>query len=184
MSKNTIKIFLIINLITISIILTSCKTETTSTSNAENVVQETENLSDLSENMDMPNIVLETNLGETFDLSKTEKPALVNFWATWCPPCRSEMPGLQNIYDNYKNKVDFIFIDAGESKEDVDAFIKEEGYTFPIAYDLDNAYSIKFNISAIPTTYIVGKDKKIKKYFLGATEEKDFKAALDSVINE
>ena len=94
------------------------------------------------------------------------------------------MPGLQNIYDNYKNKVDFIFIDAGETKEDVDAFIKEEGYTFPIAYDLDNAYSIKFNISAIPTTYIVGKDKKIKKYFLGATEEKDFKAALDSVINE
>ena len=176
------KFLYLTSIFTILCVFTSCAVS--STSHTQEKVEEDVSYSNLSEDMDMPDIVLQTNQGSTFDLSKIDKPALVNFWATWCPPCRSEMPGLQNLYNSYKDKVDFILIDSGETEEDVNSFISEEGYTFPIAYDLDNAYSIKFNITAIPTTYIVGKDKKIKKFFLGATSEEDFKAALDSVINE
>lgn len=182
MLKFITKFLYLTSILAILCVFTSCAVS--SASHTQEKVEEDVSYSNLSEGMNMPDIVLQTNQGSTFDLSKIDKPALVNFWATWCPPCRSEMPGLQNLYDSYKDKVDFILIDSGETEEDVNSFISEEGYTFPIAYDLDNAYSIKFNITAIPTTYIVGKDKKIKKFFLGATSEEDFKAALDSVINE
>ena len=140
---------------------------------------------DLAEGMDMPNIVIGTNKGTTFDLSKTDKPALLNFWATWCPPCRAEMPGLQNLYEEYGNKIDFVMVDLGESKEAVEDFLVEnEIYTFPIAYDIDNTYGFKFNITGIPTTYIIGKDKKIKNLIVGMRTDKQYKEFIEKVINE
>ena len=140
---------------------------------------------DLAEGMDMPNIVIDTNKGNTFDLSKTDKPALINFWATWCPPCRAEMPGLQNLYEEYGNKIDFVMVDLGESKEAVEDFLVEnEIYTFPIAYDIDNTYGFKFNITGIPTTYIIGKDKKIKNLIVGMRTDKQYKEFIEKVINE
>ncbi len=140
---------------------------------------------DLAEGMDMPNIVIDTNKGVTFDLSKTDKPALINFWATWCPPCRAEMPGLQNLYEEYGNKIDFVMVDLGETKEAVEDFLVEnEIYTFPIAYDIDNTYGFKFNITGIPTTYIIGKDKKIKNLIVGMRTDKQYKEFIEKVINE
>ena len=140
---------------------------------------------DLAEGMDMPNIVIDTNKGTTFDLSKTDKPVLINFWATWCPPCRAEMPGLQNLYEEYGNKIDFVMVDLGESKEAVEDFLVEnEIYTFPIAYDIDNTYGFKFNITGIPTTYIIGKDKKIKNLIVGMRTDKQYKEFIEKVINE
>lgn len=140
---------------------------------------------DLTEGMDMPNVVVETNKGNNFDLSKTDKPALINFWATWCPPCREEMPSLQNLYEEYGNKIDFVMIDSGETKEAVQSFLVEnEVYTFPIGYDTDNTYGFKFNIMAIPTTYIVGKDKKIKNVIVGMRTEEQYKEFIEKAIIE
>lgn len=140
---------------------------------------------DLAEGMDMPNVVLETNKGTTFELSKTDKPVLINFWATWCPPCRAEMPGLQNLYEEYGSKIDFVMVDLGESKETVQDFLVEnEIYTFPVAYDVDDTYGFKFNITAIPTTFIVGKDKKIKNLIGGMRSEAQYKEFIEKAINE
>lgn len=182
MKKGKLIYFLIVAVIVIVTACSSAKVENASGNNSDKAAENT--TYNLSEGMTMPNVVVETNNGETFDLSKTEKPVLINFWATWCPPCKAEMPGIQNVYEEYKDKMDFILIDEGEPKSDVDEFIKEATYTFPVGYDEDNVYGIMFNIDAIPTTYIVGKDKTIKKYILGSTEEETFKEYIESVINE
>ena len=140
---------------------------------------------DLSEGMDMPNVVVDTNKGTTFNLSISDKPALINFWATWCPPCRTEMPGFQNLYEEYGSKMNFVMIDLGEQKEVVQDFLVEnEIYTFPVAYDIENTYGFKFNIMSIPTTYIVGKDKKIKHLIIGMRTEEQYKELIENVINE
>lgn len=138
---------------------------------------------DLSEGMEMPNVVVDTNKGTVFDLSKTDKPALINFWATWCPPCRAEMPSFQNLYEEYGSKINFVMIDSGESKETIQDFLVEnEVYTFPIGYDSDDTYGFKFNIMAIPTTYIIGKDKKIKNIIVGMRTESQYREYIENAL--
>ena len=150
-----------------------------SEANGDNIIY------NLEQGMTMPNIKVETNKGVTFDLQKAKKPVLINFWATWCPPCREEMPGLQNLYEKYKDKVDFVMINLGETKEIIQDFLVEnEIYTFPIGYDKDGALGIRFNIMAIPDTIIVGKDKIIKNFVVGARSEAQFDEYLDAVTKE
>lgn len=138
---------------------------------------------DLAQGMKMPNVKVETNKGVAFDLNKTKKPVLINFWATWCPPCRMEMPGLQNLYEEFGDKVDFVMINLGETKDTIQDFLVEnEVYTFPIGYDETDSYGMKFSIVGIPTTYIIGKDKIIKNYIVGARDEDQFREYLEEVI--
>ena len=140
---------------------------------------------DLVQGMTMPNIKVETNKGVTFDLSKSKKPALVNFWATWCPPCRIEMPGLQNLYEEFGDKVDFVMINLGETKDTIQDFLVEnEMYTFPIGYDETNSYRMKFSMVGIPTTCIIGTDKTLKNYIIGARDEDQFREYLEEVIKK
>lgn len=180
------RIALIISLFVTFVMLFACnklnlkndkEISTCNAEDGENVIY------DLAENMDMPNIVVDTNKGVKFDLEKTSKPVLINFWATWCPPCRTEMPGLQSLYEEFSNDIDFIMVNVGETKETVQDFLVEnETYTFPIGYDLDGSYATRFGIVGIPTTFIVGKDKVIKNYVVGAREESQFREYLEEIV--
>lgn len=138
---------------------------------------------DISAGMTMPNVKVETNKGKDFELSKTNKPVLMNFWTTWCPPCRMEMPGLQSLYEEYGDRVDFIMINLGETKETIQDFLVEnEIYTFPIGYDEKEVYGIKFVMTSIPTTFIIDRDKKLKNYIIGARPEEQFREYIEEVL--
>ena len=178
---------IILSLLLLILIVASCKNVSSngSTKEASEGAEEKITTYDLKVGDSMPNIVVETNKGTTFDLSKVEKPVLVNFWATWCPPCRAEMPGLQNLYDEYKDKIDFVMINVGETNDDISAFLNENNtYTFPIGYDPNTRYAETFKITGIPTTFIVGKDKVIKSYIIGMESENNFKNFIEKAINE
>ena len=88
------------------------------------------------------------------------KVIFLNFWATWCPPCRGEMPSIQKLYDKTK-KDGLVFICiSNESEGTVYKFIKENGYTFPI-YTYSGYIPQVYEYTGIPTTFIISKDGKI-----------------------
>jgi peroxiredoxin len=98
--------------------------------------------------------------GRTDGLSRYRGSVVVmNLWATWCPPCREEMPALQQFYTQNKGKgLVVLGVDQGESAQTARAFAREHGVTFPILLDADEQYGRSYAAVGLPTTVIVGRD--------------------------
>ena len=96
---------------------------------------------------------------------------LLNFWATWCPPCRSEMPSFERLYKQMKGaKFRIVAVDAGEHRSQVASFIEKNKYTFPIYLDESNVLSSIFAARGLPSTYLVNKEGKVIAVRIGAME--------------
>lgn len=103
---------------------------------------------------------LVNEMGAVFNFQNTQgNVVLVNFWATWCPPCIAEMPSLQKLYNNYQGKVDFLFI-TSEDLEVVESFMQKHDYTFSFYRPAEN-YPHYFNVSSIPRTFLIDKNGQI-----------------------
>ena len=92
------------------------------------------------------------------------------------------MPDLQNLYEEYKDKVDFLMINSGESKEIADSFISKEGYSFPVGYDEEGLIANRFNFVGFPTTIIIDNNKNISNYIIGARNKSQFKEYIEEVL--
>ena len=136
-----------------------------------------------------PDLSIQTIDGGTFSLSeslKTHDLVLINFWATWCPPCRMEFPFLQEAWEKYADRVDVIAmsIEKTDTLKVLKNFAKENGLTFNIGRDENNLLD-KMRGDAIPTTLIVDRDGKVVHVEVGAmTSVKDFTDLFDSLLNE
>lgn len=111
-----------------------------------------------------------------------DKVIVVNFWATWCPPCIAEMPGFQKLYDEYGDRVSFLFV-ANDEKDKVQKFIEKKGYTFPVYFQVSNAPQ-QMQSSSLPTTYFLDTEGKIHVYQVGAADwnSKKVKEVLDNLL--
>ena len=109
------------------------------------------------------------------------KVVFLNFWATWCPPCRSEMPHIQELYQEYGgNSGDVVILGISNPKtaanphaqdkspEEITAFLKENNYSFPSVFDETGEVFANYYISSFPTTFMIGKDGNIFGYVSGA----------------
>jgi len=98
------------------------------------------------------------------------KPVVINFWASWCPPCRAEMPALQEVYSEY-HPLGVVFLAINASNQDSpDAavrFAEEVGVTFPVLFDVSGDTSSAYNLRALPSTYFVDKNGIINKVVIG-----------------
>lgn len=121
-----------------------------------------------------PDFKLKSLEGQAFSLGSVQgKPVLLNFWATWCGPCRFEMPLLQDIYEEYSGKgVVLVAVDIGESASKVDKFMRSEGLSLPVLLDTKSEVAAKYNIVAIPTTFFIDKDGIIRDKKIGAFTDK------------
>jgi peroxiredoxin len=110
-----------------------------------------------------PDWTLKTPDGQTLTLRQLKgKVVFLNFWATWCPPCRAEMPSMEMLYQRLrKDGLEFIAVDIMESAADVKKFITDYKLTFPVALDANGAVSNDYGIQAIPATFIIDRDGKI-----------------------
>ena len=88
-----------------------------------------------------------------------EKVVFINFWATWCPPCRAEMPMIQELYDDYKDKVDFYFV-SNEKVEILNEFLTKNNYSFKVHIP-KTKYPEMFDVSGIPRTFLIDKKGNI-----------------------
>ena len=84
---------------------------------------------------------------------------LVNFWATWCPPCIAEMPSMQLLYEDYKDKIEFVFV-SNEEFSVINEFVSKKGYTFDV-YKPITKYPRAFDVKSIPRTFVIAKNGRI-----------------------
>jgi len=97
---------------------------------------------------------------ERTNFSNSEgKVIIINFWATWCPPCVAEMPELQDLYNNYGDKVDFYFI-TSEKPKTINYFLDKKGYKIPVYIQIEHA-PLQLESSSLPTTYLISKTGEI-----------------------
>jgi peroxiredoxin len=116
-----------------------------------------------------PDITLDLKGGGTVTLYELrDKPVILNAWASWCGPCRTEMPGLQQIYDSYKNKIHMVGVAVWDAKSDTDRFINNSTYTYPIAYDLKDNFANLYKMDFIPQTWIIDERGVIVEYLAGS----------------
>ena len=123
---------------------------------------------------DVPEFVVEMFDGQKINIKDLKgKIVLINFWATWCPPCQEELKRVQKeIIDRFKGK-DFVFlaISREESKEQVKKFRERNGYTFPMGLDPERRIYSKFATATIPRNFIIDKKGKIVEIEVGYTKE-------------
>lgn len=139
-----------------------------------------------SDKIKAPDFTLTDQYGKIHKLIDYKgKVVFLNFWATWCPPCRGEMPHIQAIYKEYSKDDVIILGIAGPnlgkegSQQDIENFLDDNGYTFPVVFDNSGAVMGMYGINAFPTTFIIDKDGYVNKAIPGAME----KASMESLIN-
>lgn len=110
-------------------------------------------------------------------------PVILNFWASWCPPCRNEMPEFEEAYREYGNEIHFLMVNmtdgSGETIDSAQSFIGEYGYSFPVYFDTSGSAAMAYGISSIPTTFFIDKNGIVKKYAVGSMN----KTSLQKGIN-
>ncbi|MGJ9459685.1 TlpA family protein disulfide reductase [Oceanobacillus sp. CF4.6] len=114
-----------------------------------------------------PDFELETLAGETVRLSDYRgKRVFVNFWATWCPPCRAEIPDMQKLYDT--KDVVILAVNMAESPDTVHPFVEEFEMTFPVLMDAKSEVVGTYHVQAYPTSYMIDSTGRIQFMRLGA----------------
>ena len=110
--------------------------------------------------------------GETVTLSNLRgKVVFLNFWATWCPPCRAEMPSMESLYNRYKDRgFEMLVVNCAEGDAVVRDFREDFNLTFPIPLDRDGRVSSSYGVQAIPTTFIIDKEGRIVVRFVGSLD--------------
>ena len=110
--------------------------------------------------VEAPEFNLENLAGDSITLSSYRgKIVLLNFWATWCPPCRAEMPSMQKLQDRYAgDDMTVLAVDLQESRAAVEKFVDEYELAFAIPLDTDGRVGALYGVRSIPTTYIIGRD--------------------------
>jgi thiol-disulfide isomerase/thioredoxin len=103
------------------------------------------------------------------------KPIVLNFWASWCPPCIKELPVFDEVSQELEGEVIFVMVDLTsdrETIEDAKAYLEENGLTFPVYFDVDEDGASTYGITAIPTTYFINSDGFIVTGQVGGIDER------------
>jgi cytochrome c biogenesis protein CcmG, thiol:disulfide interchange protein DsbE len=116
------------------------------------------------------------------------KVVFVNFWASWCPPCKEEMPSIESLFKDMagNDKFRMITILYKDPYQDGTAYMKQNGYTFPVYSDNNGISAANFGVTGVPETYVIDKKGILKKRVIGPAEwnSPEAKSFINSLLNE
>ena len=100
------------------------------------------------------------------------KPLVLNFWASWCPPCRDETPGMERIWRKYEDQgVVILGINVQDREKEAERYISEFGVTFSNALDLDGSITVDYGVTGLPVTFFIDNDSVVKGRWVGSISE-------------
>ena len=189
MTKHNQKVTSIILALALGVAAAGCGSTSTEQAGEKQATTSQESYKELTVGNTAPDFTAELADGGSFTLSEqTDKIVLLNFWATWCGPCVGEMPAFEKLAEEYKEEVAVLAVNCMEDEGTVNQFIKENGYTFPIAYDEKGTINEKYPTDGIPYTLIISKDGVVKRIFVGAKDAdaqyEEYKNAIEEVLSE
>lgn len=116
------------------------------------------------------------------------KPIVLNFWASWCGPCKSEMPMFQEMYETYGEDMTFLMVnltDGGqETVESASEYIGKQEYTFPVYFDTEQEAAYAYYVSSIPVTYFIDAEGNLAAYGMGAMDEQSFLTGVGMILEK
>ena len=119
------------------------------------------------------------------ELIANGKPIVLNFWASWCPPCKAEMPDFEKVYQELGAEVRFMMVNLTdgmqETKEKAETYISGEGYTFPVFFDTKKEGASAYGIRSIPTTFFIDKDGYIVTGVQGSIDESTLLQGIEMI---
>lgn len=131
--------------------------------------------------------------GNTHKLSDYKgKTVFLNFWATWCSPCRAEMPDIQKLYESSETEGENALVVLGvaapnlgneKSEEEIKAFLEENGYTYPVLMDTTGEIFMSYGVNAFPTTFMITKEGKVFGYASGQLNEATMKSIVEQTMS-
>lgn len=134
-----------------------------------------------------PNFALtEINTGGQYKLSEQKgKGVIINFWGTWCEPCKREMPFMNELYLKYKDQgIELFALNADEAEFSVKKFVSDYQLKFPIAIDKDQQILNMYGVNPLPTTFFVSPDGKVKRIVTGQMTPTSYESYIKEILPE
>ncbi len=122
--------------------------------------------------------------GGEFRLSDHEgRPVVINFWASWCPPCRQESPSFERLWRRYRDAgVLFVGVDIQDEVADAEAYVREFGLTFPNGVDPDGAITVEYGVIGLPVTFFIGSSGLVEGRWVGAIPEDKLEEWVETLL--
>lgn len=172
--------------------------ETGETTGSEAAGETESSQPDTSDRVAAPDFTLVDQFGEEHTLSDYKgKVVFLNFWATWCPPCRQEMPDIEALYKEYgENAEDLVILSVANPKtednpnnndktiEEVSQFMEDNGYTYPTLMDTTGDVLLEYYITAFPTTFMIDREGRVIGYASGALSKDIMKNIITQALSE
>ena len=137
--------------------------------------------------------ILTDQYGNTHKLSDYKgKTVFLNFWATWCSPCRAEMPDIQKLYESAETEGEDALVVLGvaapnlgneKSEEEIKAFLEEKGYTYPVLMDTTGEVFMSYGVNAFPTTFMITREGEVFGYASGQLNEATMKSIVEQTMS-